>query len=513
MERSSPIKFLFTALVLAFIVLFFWKTPFITQDGYNHQRAASILSRLSESPSESALYGENLNLHQTNELFYALYPFVKNHLSVDQYEKAFLVLSMILLVLGYQAFLKTWAPENASLWFFALPLVFHLLFARGMYNFLISVPLSLFALSLLKVEKIPIYGRIPLYGVLVWIGFLAHPFSVIVLSLVGGVALIEGVLQKESKRCGNWAFFLIPALFLALGFLLPFFQPSSQPGPSYVFDPWPSLLYKFFVFNFPIYQKWNVLLFLPYLLWAIVAMARSLRHKQPLDRRLWVLFLLGYLFFPKSGGEGNHLNERFLIYVFLFLPLGLHLNAAQKWRLGFLTGFTFLALAAYVHQGMALAQQKGEETRAVLEPLPPNQRLYPVNFDPNGPALNFKNTLHFWAMNPEKTVFSPYLFAFDRMTPLYRKKGVSALFPATSDDFPYRLVKGELCGKKDPVETIRCAEIREEGFKRILENASHYDYWLLESPPPDFVGMIQSGLSASLVAQKGTTSLWKARSH
>jgi hypothetical protein len=77
------------------LILFLVKVPFYTQDGPNHKKIAVILSRLSESPVEAAVYSSNLGLFKTNSLFPLLYQPLSSFLSPELYERCFFGLFLI----------------------------------------------------------------------------------------------------------------------------------------------------------------------------------------------------------------------------------------------------------------------------------------------------------------------------------------------------------------------------------------------------------------------------------
>ena len=47
------------------------------------------------------------------------------------------------------------------------------------------------------------------------------------------------------------------------------------------------------------------------------------------DKIFWMLLILGYFVFPNEGSGGAHLNERFLPFAWVFLPVGIALQGAK----------------------------------------------------------------------------------------------------------------------------------------------------------------------------------------
>jgi hypothetical protein len=496
-------------IALAALTAFFWKVPLLTQDGPNHKKVAVILSRLSESPVENRVYGSQFGAFQPNSLFPLLYLPLSRTVSPDLFEKIFLWSSLVLLVLSFRFFLSRWSPGDFDLWPIILPALFQPLYLIGMYNYLASIPFAFFALGFLRrgLETRRWSFFFP-WAFFCWVSFVGHPFPAIVLSLcLALMALTE--FRAEIKRGIVYA---LPLIFLlGRGFVEPLFQKTpAGVNTVYSFLFLPAHLGGLLAFNFPAYSGVQMVTALPFFAILIFLMVSSFRKVEWKYKKFWIAMLLGYLSFPIAGAGGGHLNQRFLPFLWMFLPLGIALSPQSvKWirAASFLTA---LAMGIFVFCGMTLQDRQVQDAKKVLAEVPNGARLYPINFDMKGGVLTHSPLTHSWALYPhDKVVFSPYLFAFRDLMPLSRKIPASeTYFPATSEDLPSQLADNALCHVTSPVETFNCEEIRQEGIRKILAKAFYYDYWFVHSPPPDVEAALEAVPGLEKVANDGAFSLW-----
>ena len=498
-------------LILAsvFFSLFLWKLPLHTQDGPNHQAVAATLARLSTSPVEESVYRSQLGPFHTNTLFHLIYLPATRVLSPATYEKLFVGVFLLLIPIAYRFFLSVWAPRMGASWVIALPLWFHPLFITGMYNFLASVAVALVALALMR-RGIASGRMIHLAGFVLcsWIVFLAHPFPFFILV---PALLVLAVTQRPSRSRMIYGYGAVTLAFLVVGFLIPLLRTSGGVAHSYIFKALPELLGGLFVYNVVGYSMLHLVLVVPFFLMLLGLMVYSVRTGRWQDKILWMLLLLGYFVFPTEGGGGAHLNERFLPFAWLFLPAGIVLQGARLRYAQYLSVATMAIMALGTFMGMRRIDDTVSDAQAVMEWLPDGARLYPINFDPHGPAINYSSLMHLWAVyDHEKTIFSPYMFAYMGLMPLSRREAASeTYFPATAENLPERIASGRICDPTDAVETVPCETRRHQELQRIIRVAEFYDYWLVYRPPPDFRGMIESVSGVALVAQEGDVSLWR----
>ncbi len=503
--NHEKLLFLFS---LIFIFIFFWKVPLQTQDGPNHKKVAVILSRLTESPQEASVYQSRFGILQTNSLFPLLYQGVSKKNSVQTYEKTFVLFFLILLILSFRYFLSVWAPEHSLLWVVILPFCFHPLFMRGMYNFMASVPLTLLAATLLRQGIKKGSARFLFaFAVCCWLALLAHPFSFLALPLVLGL-LFFGEFQKKWVLCGFYG--LIILAFLIPGFIEPLIHTPPSVNTPYNFSPFPVILGGLYVFNFMDYSKWNLLAMLPFfctLVWLATRSARTLGFQ----KWIWISFLLGYALLPRGGNGGGHINERFLIYALCFLPYKLPILSKNSLRwIQRVSVLTFFISAFFVFWGMKIIDASYKNTQRVLEKLPDQARLYPINFNLKGSSLINDNLTHHWAAyDDKKVIYSPYLFAFRDLMPLSRKlQSSETYFPATEEGLPEKIARGSLCKPRSPVETQDCSMILSRTFHEIFQKASYYDYWLVSEPTPTFSEFLKSLPGLEKISESQNVTLW-----
>ncbi len=496
-------------IVLLFSISLIFFAPLHTQDGPNHRKTTLILSRLAQSPVEAQVFQNGFGIFNTNTLFQGLYLPFKNLLSIDAYEKLYVAFFLASLLLLYRLFLKTWSPKNADLWPLLLPFLFHPLYLRGLYNYLASVAITLLALICIHRGMEKKTGRYVLaFFLLCWIGQLAHPFTFIILSLV---LMIQGFLVWRNDWKHFFPFVLITLSFLALGFVLPLFQSGIGMSTAYGFKGIIPLIAGLFVFNFMDYALWVLLIPVPFSITWVFLAGKNL-YTQPFKKNaLWLSVLLAYFIFPSEGGGSAHANERFLPFVFLFFPLALD-DLGELWRkrivtLAFLTFFTFSGGFVW---GMFRLDQEVKNARSVLSHLPKISRLYPINFDLKGPSLINGDLYHVWAnYENDRIVFSPYLFALPKLTPLLKAlPNQTTYFPATPENYPRRIFVDQ-CVKEWLYDSTHCERWKEQGMLDIFQDAQYYDYWLVHSPPPDFLERLQKIPHLQLVVESGKYSLWR----
>lgn len=520
MTSSLPDKKYFSPKLLGLLslvwVIFIMVVPWQTQDGPNHQKVAVILSRLATSPIESQVYQSNLGFFQTNELFPLAYKIIHGwlpSLSIQNYEKLFVGFSILLLWWSYLYFLKVWSPQSQKLFWIVLPLSFHLLFVQGMYNFMLSVPLSLLALTWMRrgMET----GRLRyllLFTPINYLAFLAHPFP----SFILGPSLFFLTLSaKKNQRLRLLPYWIITLFFFSIGFLLPLFQESGTTSaiPYQWKMPWENLG-GLFAFNFPIYSIPQALGLIPFFLLLVFLGVRSLRQAPWKNKIYWLSFLLLYFIFPNEGKGGAHLNLRFLPFVWLFLPLGLEATKRLS-RITFgLSLMTMLYLGVSVSWAMDQLNQQAQAVRSITAYLPKGQavKLYPINFNVHGPTLNYTSQMHLWAHYPEdRLVFSPYLFAFSHLMPLSKRADSSIKLPATPEDFAKEIpIQHDCLSKKYGGETFaQCQQVRQAAWEAVFQQAQNYDYWWIYQAPKDFLEKLSKFKNLSLIIEKGDHSLWR----
>lgn len=494
---------------LCVCAIYFSTIPWTTQDGANHKKVALILSRLSTSSVENHVYESQLGPLSTNELFPLLHQPLAPYLTPDHYEKLYVVFSMLFLLIAYKFFLSTWAPDSAAWWPLILPLCLHPLFTMGLYNFLISVPLTLTALALLKrgLDSRRPWLFLPFLATC-YLAFLAHPFPFFILAPCG-------VLLAWQQRPRHWGWLVLyatPILFFLLAGFLPslLFTGRHEAGLSYQFNSIPELIGAFWSRNITAYSLLQLLAGLPIIACLVALAVHSARSRSPL-RFYWMALALGFALFPVHGNQGSLLNKRFLPYIWCFIPLGVQLSAIWYKRCIAVVMTCTVILAALTWRGMAATAQIITDARVVYSALPAQSRVYPIVFDFKGPAYNINALTHLWANFPDdRLVFSPYLFAYSALYPLHLKSPSTATyFPATREDFAADVASGSVCKEQQtPHGFTDCDFITRRGYNEVLGKAVYYDDWFVFNPTPQFVAQLQAVPGLHKVKESGKASLW-----
>lgn len=484
------------------IAMFLWGSPWQSQDGPNHNQVAVILKRLDHSPTERQYYQSNLGAFHTNQLYPLLYRLSPDGLPIKVYEKCFVGFFLILLLWTYYAFLKTWSPQSAALWPLILPMLFHLLFIQGMYNFLASVPLTLLGLIFLKRSLENSWlSNFLLFTFFNYLAFLAHPFPAFIFLTCLFLLNLFRLNRTGLRLIPCWGVVLA---FFTLGFIVPLFGASPESGTmGFIFKPPWELLGGLFAFNFPGYSVLQLAFLAPFFLYLLLIAYQSIRKSPWSDKIFWLSFLAIYFIFPNEGKGGAHLNLRFLPYVWLFLPLGLRPDLLKARWGALLSLGTALYLGVVISYQMTQTDLLTQRVQKVFQKLPAHASLYPINFNVHGPGLNYTAWMHLWANIPEaKVVFSPYLFAKLKLMPLSLRPQESGEFPATEEDY------AKEAHKNLPCHNGKCPEERKSAWEKIHQTAGHYDYWWVFDAPQDFLETLNTDPKLSLVEQDGEISLW-----
>ena len=487
-----------------------------TQDGANHRQVAILLEHLVTADTADSVYEANLGVLRTNVLFSGGYALAAARVGVpiQIYERLFVGGFLILLLLGYRRFLAEWAPRHADLWVWILPVTTHALFVTGMYNFLAATVLTFPVLTLLRrVSERPSAKTLATMSVLAWLAFLAHPFAFFVLP-IAWLWLAAG--KRERPDAYMWSAGVVLAAFLLMGFALPM-ATGALPSNPYVFKPPLELVAGLLYYNFSGFSAWGLLAAAPALVAAVTLGWMSLFNGdgERRGRLLWLAMLGAYFFFPSEGHGGAHLNERFLPFLWAFLPLGLSRlspgrRANTRWiRLTAVASTVAMASALFV--GMNAVDQEVDDATAVLTELPNEARLYPLQFDPGGSSLTHSALLHLWANYPtDRTVHSPFSFTFMELMPVSRRTLSSpTYFPAATESHVRGLAEGRLCQPTDPVSTPDCSLLEAEGWSSLLSVMRYYDFWFVHGAPARWRRVIEGVPGLSLVAESGRASLWR----
>ena len=501
-------------LAVALVAMYVALVPLHTQDGANHRQVAVLLERLITADTPDPVYEAHLGFLRTNVLFAGGYALAAARVGIpiQLYERLFVGAFLILLLVGYRGFLAEWAPRHTGLWVWILPMTTHALFVTGMYNFLAATALTFPVLIFLRrVAETPSAKVLAAMSVLAWLAFLAHPFAFFVLPLAW-LWLAAG--RRERPDAYMWSAGGVLAVFLLMGFALPMAAGASPSNP-YVFKPPLELVAGLVYYNFSGFSAWALFAAVPALVAAVAMAWMSFRDGERRGRLLWLALLLAYFLFPSEGHGGAHLNERFLPFLWAFLPLGLSDSApgrrsTARWIRATAVASTVL-MASALWAGMNRVDQEVDDAVAVLTELPDEARLYPLEFDPSGTSLTHGPLLHLWANHPtDRTVHSPFSFTFMGLMPVSRRIPSSATyFPATAENHAQSLADGRLCRPGDPVSTPDCSLLEREGWNTLLNAARYYDFWFVHGAPARWREIIEHVPGLSLVAEAGRASLWR----
>ncbi len=506
---KKPISAIWTILGVNIILLFYmvW-VPWQTQDGPNHKLVATFLAHFQDQPEISEIYRTHLSPLATNQIFPRVYSWLEGLLTINQYEKVFVFTALSLLLWSYYLFLKIYSPRSKPYWVVALPILFHLLFIQGMYNFTLSISLTLSVMILFELG-VSRGGFWPLLGFLLlsWLSFLAHPFPFFIIGLT---LLFRTIFSDSNVRIKTLPYWVIASFFFLWGFILPLFSPATSQGaePFSYKLPWETLG-GIIIKSFPAFSVWQLLGFAPFALLLIYLAVQSIKRSPGHLKIFWMAMLVLYFIFPNAGKGGAHLNIRFLLYVWLFLPLGLDISRPMSKLVPIICMVTAIYAGGTVSWAMHQTQKRADLVKKAYRSLPNGVRVFPINFNIYGPGLNYTAWMHLWAQFPEnKTLFTPYLFAQSNLMPLsYRNDAVRQEFPAPLESLANEILLGEHCTAS--MSEKECQTLADKTWLQLLATAQHFDYLWLHEPPSSFIQLINNQDSFTKVYSQGPLSLWK----
>ena len=375
-------------------------------------------------------------------------------------------------------------PPWASLLLF--PLAFHPMYFMGFTNFLLSVPLLVFAVldhqGLTREAPSPFaYFR---QGFLLLLLVLCHPYTILVyIFLTGANALLPEPKTPRRKAA------IIPPLVTACCFLI--WYKTSLPGQEgkmpLLWWPWrENLSYYLLMFTG---MRWATGINWPTLLaWiaagiiVLLGAARSIKAKIAFPSRAALAFTLataGFFALPYWAGQYSYFNLRMAPISYLFAAI----------LVGYCTlprnaGLGLAAIAAFLISQSASMQAAISAETAVIKPLilamKPNATLLPMTFQTESSILDshffpeVNSHDHFYYHLLIGGGASPNLFP-SPMLPLRFRTGVD--LPKATHNFSWQ------------------------------EHGSKYDYILTRGAPAEFTPFVTR--YASLVSQSGAWLLFK----
>lgn len=259
-------------------------------------------------------------------------------------EKTVVVLSVILIPLGFRYLLKQYNKGGTWGVFLIFPLSYTILFYLGFYNFCMSIGLLLFALGLFEKQKGNFSAGFSIVLMLfMLLLYFAHLFSFLVFTGFVIADFLLRVIQEKTFRERSLRYLikrfwpLLPALLLSLNFILK----KGAAGevafvPAETLWTWIKesavLVAMIYDYEFP----YSVTLSVLWALLIVVAVAyRFYRKEKPLRSDLWlliaVLFTALYFIAPDQMASGGYISLRIAMYFTLFALIWL---ALQKMHTG-----------------------------------------------------------------------------------------------------------------------------------------------------------------------------------
>jgi len=390
-------------LLLAIAVAMVWIFPYLPMtDAPEHMLIAKILSVYGHSNlGYEEFYTAKLPWNPYSLYFLAVYA-LSALVSIETATRAFLSATFILTIAAYWYWLDTLAPQRKAQTVPAVLLLFGLFFFIGMLNFLISIPLMFFAMTLawrLGSEPGPQLRLQVLLALTLLVIYLSHPVT---------FALTVAVLGAQ------WLLFLkkrLPALVLTsapslliFGFYFVFRAAGEVPSYGVAWYPFltrvETLLLPFGAFRDP---KGNAFVLsgeITYFWGAVAvivaagAVSRRARQRGGVMLAFAALFIAAALLCPSTivGGQPGAMRITYPVsfVVLAALPADWHDRPRLRWLM------CCICIAAFCALGyrFALFQTEMQELREVVSAIPPRQVIQPVITDSHASGLHTYPFLH-----------------------------------------------------------------------------------------------------------------------
>jgi len=270
------------------------------------------------------------------------------------------------------------------------PLAFHQMYFMGFTNFLISIPLLLFALNdLPRLRRSPGAAAALRHALLTGLVFLSHPYTLLVYICLAGA---DALFPRRHLPA------LAPPL-IALGVFAAWYAATmGGRGQGLPLQWWPwgdnamYFLLPFNGFNLADGPRWPIILSWSVILAAAVHARLACGRRRLVPTRLAVFFLLtlaGFFVLPFWAGRYSYFNLRLAPIAYFLAAL---LLASLPMRRG--AGLAVaMACGALLVQSATLQKTISDETAALvplIEKMRPNALLLPISFKTGSAALDPK---------------------------------------------------------------------------------------------------------------------------
>lgn len=457
------------------------------QDLPNHLAAAHILW----NPSRYPEFVANGFLKTNAALFTWLY-FVGKAVGLAHAARLFAGLTLSVGAFAYPRFLLEFGGRRRLVvgTLFIWPMIHNWFVAKGMLDFALGVPLSLFLLVLLKREiEAPRRARqigIVLLSLATWY---AHVFALLVTGLVVCVYLLE---RRDQRALARLVAPMLPASILTAFSLVRHWTEPTGAMSGFVnmhqlSQPW-ELLYNMWAEWCAGFTWVSITSLWPIVggLWCVYRWRRvSPTFFSPV--MLLVLFAL-YCVLPYTTTNWFHVNSRLVPYLWMALFLRLP-DRIPTWMQG-----AAVTCAVLYSVGMGVDYVRLDADRraftAGIESVPDGARLLPLVFRPKETSENTRSLMHAWGHYVlERNTSAPLLFAHSRSFPLMYRDPPPARFNHLVLESFASTMGNELwlCGVEHSVGVITndCKAEWTTRWNEFWTDATpRFDHVLMWAPPP-----------------------------
>lgn len=411
-RNQALVVYLLCAAVLTGMALWpVWGARFLPMQDYpQHLSLAYVLADF-DNPAFN--WAEHYRVHFTFGPYSLYYIFVRASLALVDIEHAGkLWVSLYFILIGAYAVTESVRRARASdpmPWtaLLMLPLGYSQVYYLGFQNYLLSIPVLLFALRALEDTACDKPGRLRALALLGWllVLFLVHPYTMLVFIVLASAAAL--LRRRESWFRRSLA---IPAgllVVLVVFYLAPgqsFAVPEDGRRLEWMIDWWPfgaTLRYASMMFTgMRITDGLSVLhlgIWCAVLVSSCVAWYRCRNKPLPLVLRVQLgLCVLGVLVLPFWLGQFSYFNTRLAPIAYFIGVLALSRLKLARWQAAIVICSAALLLAMEVPQHQVISEEI-EEILPVLAEMDPNARVLPVYGRTQSPHLDPKFFYQFHA--------------------------------------------------------------------------------------------------------------------
>lgn len=421
-QRAEPYIFYFIVFLHCLPVLLF--TFFITHDGPAHVYNAYLIKDiLFHHNTLTSTFFSLRSFPEPNWTGHALMVMLGFLWSPVHAERILLLTYLILFPLAFRKSVRLTNPDSPMLSYLVFPFVFSYAFYGGLYNFMLGIPILLFAMLFLLKKNLPLravdlvflflismliyFSHLLIFGIFV----LLVPFILILKIKNQSPAAESGIKKKLFITLWPVFLMLLPGLVLSIKFLFEKISLHATPSTSFSENLFHDLAIVLPTIALDYIREFKHGIIFGIILALLIVSAVFMQWKKRKIKTeneksgfnysfFWltaaVLMLAGYLFIPDNFATGGVVKVRFSYFFFLFLILWLATQKIPKEMINVSAAIVILLSCARLYHFAKSSKQLNKDAvvfYSATELIEPNSIVLPLNYSSNWMHSNLSNYL------------------------------------------------------------------------------------------------------------------------